>query len=360
VWYDAVMTSPERVLIEILRWACSCGAEALNYVEATGLITRAGAVAGVLARDRATGAPLEFHAPVVINAAGPWSRDLAARFDRDVPALFKPSLAFNLLLDLPAPCPMAVGVSSGAPGARTYFLVPVRGRLLAGTFHAPCEGGRPTPEPTDTQIGAFLDDLAAAAPGLRPAPRHILAVLGGLLPAVQAGSVDQADRPVIVEHGRTGGPAGLWSVSGVKYTTARAVAERLVRRAFPARWNDKAPRPASGRPAARPWPGLLDVQRFLETPPAEAAAYLQCAVAEESVLHLEDLVLRRAAWGAVPDDALAAGRRAAELLGYDAPTRIGELRRLERILGVHAARPIASADAPVAHRSRAMARGGAA
>jgi glycerol-3-phosphate dehydrogenase len=37
-----------------------------------------------------------------------------------------------------------------------------------------------------------------------------------------------ADRPVIVDHGSAGGARHLFSVEGVKYTTARAVAQRVV------------------------------------------------------------------------------------------------------------------------------------
>ncbi|MBW8875463.1 MAG: methyltransferase domain-containing protein [Acidobacteria bacterium] len=42
------------------------------------------------------------------------------------------------------------------------------------------------------------------------------------------GSTVPAARPVILDHGRRGGPRGLVSVSGVKLTTARAVARRTL------------------------------------------------------------------------------------------------------------------------------------
>src|SRR5436305_4763786 len=87
LWYDAVAADSPRLLIEALRWACRCGAQALNYVEACDLLLEDGRVAGLDAVDRQSGRHLELRAPTVVNCAGPWSRAVAARFDRDLPAL---------------------------------------------------------------------------------------------------------------------------------------------------------------------------------------------------------------------------------------------------------------------------------
>lgn len=113
LWYDALMTRPRRLVIELLRWACSRGASALNYTAADRLLTRDGRVLGVSAVDCRSGTAHEFHAHRVINAAGPWCRDLAGAWDREFEALFRPSLAFNLLLDVPPPSPMALGTETG-------------------------------------------------------------------------------------------------------------------------------------------------------------------------------------------------------------------------------------------------------
>ena len=75
---------------------------------------------------------------VVVNAAGPWSRDLARRMGSDLPALFRPALAFNLLLDRPPLAEVAVAVEPRRPAAPTYFCLPWKGLLLAGTSYAAC------------------------------------------------------------------------------------------------------------------------------------------------------------------------------------------------------------------------------
>ena len=75
LWHDAVMLSPERVAIEMLRWACACGASALNYVEATGLLVEGGAVRGILAHDRVGGRELRLRG----RRGGQCRRPLVAR-----------------------------------------------------------------------------------------------------------------------------------------------------------------------------------------------------------------------------------------------------------------------------------------
>jgi glycerol-3-phosphate dehydrogenase len=69
LWHDAVMLSPERVLIEMLRWARAGGACALNYVEAERLIVEDGEVRGIEACDRLSGQRLAFRSPRAVNAA---------------------------------------------------------------------------------------------------------------------------------------------------------------------------------------------------------------------------------------------------------------------------------------------------
>ncbi|MHC4710388.1 MAG: FAD-dependent oxidoreductase, partial [Planctomycetota bacterium] len=69
VWYDAIMPDSQRIVIELLRWACGNGASALNYVEAEELLIEDRKVKGVGAKDLETGELFEFKSDVVINAA---------------------------------------------------------------------------------------------------------------------------------------------------------------------------------------------------------------------------------------------------------------------------------------------------
>jgi glycerol-3-phosphate dehydrogenase len=225
LWHDAVAADPERLIAAVLQGAQSLGARVLDQVEATGLLTAGGRVTGVCAVDRRSGRSLEILARAVANCAGPWSREIARQFDRDVPRLFHPMLAFNLLLDRKPLSRTALAVAALEAGAQTWFLLPLGGRLLAGTAYAPA---RAEEGPSEEEVAGFLSALNAAVPGLNARRDEVARVLRGRLPAVAEGSTVPARRPVIHDHGRHGGPKGLVSISGVKLTTARAVSERAL------------------------------------------------------------------------------------------------------------------------------------
>jgi glycerol-3-phosphate dehydrogenase len=314
LWYDAVMLSPERVAIEMLRWACASGATALNYTEASGLIVEHGAVQGIEAHDRVAERALRFRAPRVVNATGPWSRQVARQAGPDLPGLFRPALAFNLLLNRPPIADVAVAIESRRPAAPTYFCLPWKGLLLAGTSYAAVAGDSLEADPSKTQVAAFLADLNAAVPGLALAPEDVLQVYAGLLPARAAGTINLAHREVIHDHGAAGGPKGLFSISGVKFTTARLVAEKTLRRLFGR--SLPPPRPDATRPVGMPDLGgqsLQDAGSPLDRP----ADRVRALAAQESVLCLDDLLLRRMDSTHAARDRSTAAARARSLLGWD-------------------------------------------
>ena len=303
LWYDAAMPDSPRLLIEMARWASAGGATLLNYVEATDLLQQGGRVVGVRGLDAPTGDCLEFRADVVVNCAGPWSRMVAARFDRDIEELFRPSLAFNVLLDRAPLAGAALAVEPPEPGSRTYFLSPWKGKVLAGTYHAPRPGGIAAGPPEGEMIRCFLDDLSAALPVLELAESDVLRVFWGLLPAASPGTCRLALREEIWNHGDAGGPAGLFSVSGVKFTTARKVADRVLERIYGSTSTPgPAPRPPSRVPLWEEFEGVL------RSDPEAARLTVGRIVEEESVMCLDDLLLRRTDWGlhpAAPPDVAA-------------------------------------------------------
>jgi glycerol-3-phosphate dehydrogenase len=294
LWHDAVMLSPERVLIEMLRWAVAGGASALNYVEADRLIVESGEVRGVEARDRLSGERFAFHSPLAVNAAGPWCQSLAAQMDQRAPDLFHPALAFNLLLDRPGTAEVAVAVEPKRPGARMYFVLPWHGRMLAGTFHSPAAKGATKPRPTEEEVAAFLVDLNAAVPGLGLRRGDVVQIYAGLLPARREGDAEPAVREMIHDHGQSGGPQGLYTMVGIKFTTARAVAETTLRSIA----SDRHGAPSGNLSCPQPAPALgfgrIAAPEGEHPPGLELTREsLRALVDQEAVVEPDDLLLRR-------------------------------------------------------------------
>lgn len=300
-WHDAEMIDAARLLVEVLRWATARGAVCLNYVEAQELLVEDGAVAGLAARDRLGGRRLEFRAPAVVNCAGPAAGRLARRLDRPEPTLFQPSLAFNLLLERPFPATATVAAAR-EPGGRTCFVRPWKGLTLAGTYHAPRPAGTEEAAAGPDEVRTFLEDLRAVFPGFEPGPGDVREVLAGLLPAREAGTAELETSSRILDHARHGGPAGLVSVRGVKYTTARRVAEEAVRRARAAVGRD-LPAPRDGeRPELRPRLTAREALQGIRGDDAEVRQQVEAMVREEAVTRPADLLERRTEWTLAADD----------------------------------------------------------
>ena len=130
-----------------------------------------------------------------------------------------------------------------------------------------------------------------------------------------------AERSRLVDHGRRHGVRGLFSVEGVKYTTARLVAEQAVDQVFASLGRPSPPcrttevRVASGGTHAP-----------MTSAPMAARGEIVRAVRDEMAVKLTDIVLRRTALGALPGPdrttvAEAAARVAGAELGWDALAR---------------------------------------
>lgn len=328
LWYDAAIADSQRIVMELLGDAAAGGADVLNYVEATGLRCESGRVTGVAAIDRAGNKTLEFAAPVAVNSTGPWSDQTDSAFGARDGARFRPSLAWNIWMNEPALSESALAITPDRPGASTYFLHPWKGRLLIGTGHVPWDGQPGDVTPTTQQLVAMLDDVNAAIPGLDLATDGIRHVFSGLLPARRTGSAELSVRPHIEDHRKAGGPDGLYTVFGVKFTTARDVAVNTLDRIY----GTQSPPAVMPRTAART--GWCTAGADARDPQArlDMLAGLQDLMATESVVHLADLVVRRTDLWEDPPLARSLAPELCELFGWGEDRRTLELERLDREL----------------------------
>lgn len=297
LWHEAVIDQPQRLIMELLRWAVASDAVCINYMQAEELVQQSRRVGGVLARDRRSGLLFEYRAGAVINCAGPCSRSLAAEWDRDCPWIFHPSVAFSVWFDVDPPCAdHALVVPPRKLGGRPILLVPQSRGVLAGTQHLAWSGDMTGPVVTEDQLFSFISFLNNAVPGLKARLDNVERVYARLMPARRSGSVREASRPVICDHGAIGGPAGFYSISGVSYTSARPTAQRALDRLYGARPHQ----PGVPRPEPTDIPAAEDLVRSL--PPAhELKDALQKLIEAESVVHLDDLILRRTDWAEHPE-----------------------------------------------------------
>ncbi|MBM9512986.1 FAD-dependent oxidoreductase [Desulfogranum marinum] len=329
VWYDGGMPFSQLLIMEMLQRACANKTTALNYMEAEDIVASKQKVCGVKCRDQETGAFLEFKSPRIVNATGPWCRDLAAKFHDDDPDLFKYSIAWNVLFDRPALSDHSLAIKPKRPNSSMYFVHGFNGRLMGGTIHSPWDKVCDNPQPSLQDVAAYIDDLNLTVPGLKLKQKDVLQIYSGLLPAQEQGTAKLANRPIIKDHGASGGPQGIYTVSGVKFTTARLVAEQALRTIFPHFKKDAAqPDFASSIQSPAEPDGLFSYDWYPEAGDEQWQERLSRIICNQSVHHLEDLILRRTTLGDNPHRALDIAPRITALFPWDAERKKQELENM--------------------------------
>jgi glycerol-3-phosphate dehydrogenase len=241
ICYDGQIANSERLILAIARSAARRGADLANYVEVTGLLAAGHRVAGVTARDVLTGDALDVQARLVVNTSGPWFDRVLGLLNGGHPKrTLRLSKAFNILVKRQLIPRYAVGVYGQGcfndrdailnKGSRLFFITPWHGRSLIGTAHLPYDADPDNLSVSEAEIQAFLDEINAAYPVADLKRQDVCFAYGGLLPAVSygAGDVQLTKRHRIHDHRMEAGLEGLISVTGVKFTEARHVAEKVV------------------------------------------------------------------------------------------------------------------------------------
>jgi glycerol-3-phosphate dehydrogenase len=218
-----------------------------NYLEAVSPIADGKRVTGVRARDHQTGREFEIGAHLTVNATG-------AAVDRFLAPL-NISTGMPLLKAMNLVTRREAGdeaLGGRTTSGRNLFLVPWRGRALLGTWEAAPTIERERVGATQEEVGSFIAELNHAFPALELTQSDVSLVHRGLAPAVRTaeGGIRLDGHERVRDHALDG-VNGLISVAGTKYTTVRAVAQRVVDRGMA-----KLERPlVPCRTATHPLPG---------------------------------------------------------------------------------------------------------
>jgi glycerol-3-phosphate dehydrogenase len=232
VWYDAQIYNSERLLLEFITSAVDAGAEAANYVEAISFLQTDNRVIGVRAKDIQTGQIFDIQSRVVINFAGAWMDGLLEK--AALHSEYATSVAMNVIVNQ-VWSDVAVGLTSqpvnGKP-PQVLFIVPWRNKSMIGTCHFPWRDAPHTFKLNEAMVQEFLDQINSAHPPLKLSLEDVQHVTWGFLPVNKADANKQPVRltrdGVVIDHQKKDGISGLISILGVKYTTARLVAEQAM------------------------------------------------------------------------------------------------------------------------------------
>jgi glycerol-3-phosphate dehydrogenase len=222
VFYDYVTTEPDRLTFSYALTASEHGAVVINHFEAVAPLVDGRRVVGVRARDVLGSREIEIGARLTVNATG-------SAIDRllqplGIPTRMPMLKAMNLVTRRDAG---DEALGGRAVSGRNLFLVPWRERAIFGTWESDRACDPDDPGVNERDVASFIAELNQAFPALDLTLADITLVHQGVVPAVS-----HRDRVTLQGHDQirdhaSEGVEGLVSVAGAKYTTARAVAERV-------------------------------------------------------------------------------------------------------------------------------------
>jgi glycerol-3-phosphate dehydrogenase len=324
MWYDYATTQGDRLTLSVAIAAAKNGAVLANYAEAGHpLRDAASRVTGVSARDRLTGAELDVRARVVVNAAGPWAAPFLSQYG--IHHRWPLLKAMNLVTTRPA---RSTALVSPTRGGRALVLLPWQGRTLIGTSESAQATDADDQSVASQETASFLEEINDTFPALKLTAGEVSLVHRGVVPAASHnGRLSLLGRSEVLDHAREGARE-LISIVGVKYTTARAVAERAVDLVL----RKLGHGPLRCRTAEEPLPGasLADQPAV---PPTLSSQVLQ-AVRSEMAQTLIDVVVRRTGRGAAgypdADTVLECARTMQRELGWSEETVRREMDELKK------------------------------
>lgn len=241
IWNEVQLLDTNALLIGCAQKASTAGASIANYVQADTLLYEKNVFVGARCTDRLSGSELTINATTCINTTGPFIESFlhsaGGNQIRPMPIALNDSM--NIVLKRQLFNDKAVAIASTrkvegtavADANRMYFAVPWRGHSVVGTVQEPWVDEQTSKQNRVGFLDEFLDELNTARPGTNLGRQDIQHVYWGRVPtedALDENGVKRRKAHEVIDHGERDQICGLYSVVGVKLTTARAIAKKAV------------------------------------------------------------------------------------------------------------------------------------
>jgi len=240
--YFECQVDDARLTIEVARTAQAAGARLANHARVSGLLGD-GRVTGAVVTDEMTGQRFEVRARAVVNAAGVWADQVTRLAGAGLAGAglagvggaggvrLLPSKGVHLVFAPGAIRTTAALVApSGADDGRYIFIVPWEDRVYAGTTDSPYTGDLDHPAVDAADRDYIVSAVAPNFPGVTE--RDVVSSWAGLRPLLSQDEElgDARTSDLSRNHAIFTDPPGLFTITGGKLTTYRAMAEDLVNR----------------------------------------------------------------------------------------------------------------------------------
>lgn len=324
MYYTDTVTDDARLVLRVLQDAIAAGGHALNYVQAASLVTTDKRVSGVLLNNVESGEQVSVRCQSVINATGAWADRLRNEVNSE--KRIRPLRGSHIVLPFER-LPVKDALTLLHPeDKRPVFVFPWEGATVIGTTDL--DHDQPLDEEPvihDTELRYLLEAARILFPDHGLSTDDIISTWSGVRPVIGSDSgrdpsKERRDHAVWCDK-------GLVTVSGGKLTTFRLIALDAIDAALGSaarRANTGgddsifiAPdiTPQALKTSSEQWSRRLigrygnHAKPLLETAPAAereplentdfCLAECRWAARNESVVHLDDLLLRRTRLGSL-------------------------------------------------------------
>ncbi len=237
-WYDGFCLNTERLVLAFIKSGCKLGGLATNYVKAVKIIKTGNKITGIKADDQLNGDTLDIRARKVVNCTGAWISEIYENTDLHCGLQTRFASGINIVVKKIFPFNNAVGISNKKDKGRLYFVVPWRGKSIVGTEYFPFNGNPDDYKSNLDQCMQLIHGFNEAYPMAKLELKDVTFVHQGLLPVSNKPFLEDEEPNIskkfkIVDH-ENDGIKGMFSVIGVKYTTAAYVTSKILRSLYPA------------------------------------------------------------------------------------------------------------------------------
>jgi glycerol-3-phosphate dehydrogenase len=319
-YYDAAMTSPERLAFEVLGDGLAEGnhALALNYVSLV-----AANRSTVLLRDEISGEEFDIRPRILINAAGPWIDLVNAEMGKPTKYI-SGTKGSHIVLAHPE-LRDAIGDHEfffENEDGRFVLIFPLEDRVLVGTTDIRVDD----PDDvviTEVEVDYFFSMIKRVFPHIPVDRSHIVYTFCGVRPLANGSLSEEQmsrDHKIEILEASKDRNFPIFSLVGGKWTTFRAFAEQTTDLIL-----ERLGRPRKASTANLKI-GTVD------TPNPD----IKTIISSEDIMHLDDLIFRRtntAMLGRITDNNLnELADLAAQLLEWGNDQKAKEIARVRKIL----------------------------
>ncbi|MFQ5678611.1 MAG: glycerol-3-phosphate dehydrogenase [Gemmatimonadota bacterium] len=229
-YFDAQVDDARLVLANVIA-AAEAGAVVANRAEVVRVETESWPGHRVIVRDGEQGSEWAVDALAVVNATGPWTEETLARAGRADGRLVRPSRGTHIHLRRTRLGHQRALIFESPIDGRIMFVLPWRDLTLIGTTDEFDEVRPEAVAPTAADVRYLLDSTNWLFPRARLSPADVVSAWAGLRPlAVEPGAEEEAAGEVSRDFMVLEEPTGLFTVTGGKLTSNRAMAEATVDR----------------------------------------------------------------------------------------------------------------------------------